>query len=287
MPADRHEEERNGDPLEEAGGHAPSQPTGESSSTVCRHDHEVDLGRERSEFCDHIALPDDHRDREASWCSGSQALEILLGVLALEFEERSSSRWEKNGRSTLAEAEMLERRHNASQGHRCGQAFGQLPGERKDMLARWRTVERDEEMLGALGEERDGTLRRTQDESGTLGLLEDLLGDSPEEQAAQAAASMRRERDEVSVQGSGLTSDRSGDSGVVGRDHRDAAGNTLVGQFPADPVQISGGGFGRREVRLTVDPFGWGRFEDVKENQFAAARTDESSCDGEDLLGER
>jgi hypothetical protein len=142
-------------------------------------------------------------------------------------------------------------------------------------------------MLGCLGEERDGTFRRTQDERGTLGLLEDLLGDSPEEQAAQATSSMRRERDEVSAQGSGLTSDHGGDGSVVGSDHRDATGNALLGQFPADSVQITGSGFGRREVRLTVDPFGWGRFEDVEENQFAAARTDESSGDGEDLLGQR
>ena len=137
MPADRHEEERNGDPLEEAGGHAPSQPAGKAGSTMRRHDHEVDLGRECGEFRDHIALPDDHRDREAGGCSGSEVLEILLGVLALEFEERSGGRGEKDGGSTLAEAEMLECRYDASQRHCCGQASGQLPGEREDMLARW------------------------------------------------------------------------------------------------------------------------------------------------------
>jgi len=288
LTADRDEEKRDGDSLEKASGDASGEPAGEPRSAVRRHDREVGLLRQTSEFFDHVSLTHDRRDSEAGRCRSSQALQVFRSVSSLEVEECGSRRRQEDGWCAFAEAETVERGDDPGERDVRGQALGEVPGERKDLLAGRCAVERNEKPLRRCGgAQRCGTaLPGTSDERRTFGFLEHLLRDPTEEETTETTAPMGRECDNVGIEGARLPGDAGRDRSMVGRDHGHATGDSRSPEVGSDRFQVPCSRFRSREVWFAVYRFGRRSFEHVEQHELSTTTVRDPGRDRQDLFGE-
>ncbi|GBD17812.1 hypothetical protein HRbin27_00298 [bacterium HR27] len=97
---------------------------------------------------------------------------------------------------------------------------------------------------------------------------------------------MRRECDDISPEGAGLARDAGRDSGMVSRDHGDAAHDSRSPEVGSDRFQVPCSRFGSGEVWFAVYRFGRRSFEHVEQHEFSTTAVRDPGRDRQDLFGE-